>query len=178
VKGEETGEIVDPEPERLEPHVDGLDERRVVYEREDRWHLQLTYAITNQRAQGSEWPNAVVVVSQSHYLKLQRNLVYTALTRAKQRAVIVVNGRLSNRQTGAMYRSALTAAVANDPDRPALRWPGGAARECDRCAAVEPRRETPITTAIADSELAPTSCPLTGVRAEVWCTFATRFGTR
>jgi hypothetical protein len=35
VKGEETGEIVDLDPERLEPRVDGQDERRVAYERED-----------------------------------------------------------------------------------------------------------------------------------------------
>jgi ATP-dependent exoDNAse (exonuclease V) alpha subunit len=53
---------------------------------------------------------------------LQRNLVYTALTRARQRAVIVVSGGLANKQTGAIYRSALAVAVAND--RIARRYSG------------------------------------------------------
>ena len=56
----------------------------------------------------------VVVVSQSHFMMLQRNLLYTALTRARKRAVIVVSGGLENRQTGRMYKSALEVAVAND----------------------------------------------------------------
>src|SRR5262249_35254221 len=98
------------------------DDRRVVYERDDWCQLQLAYAITNHRAQGSEWPNVVVVVSQSHYLMLQQNLVYTALTRAKRRAVIVVSGRLANRQSGAIYRSTLAVAVGND--RIARRYSG------------------------------------------------------
>jgi exodeoxyribonuclease V alpha subunit len=111
----ETGEIVDIGPEQLELRLeDAQGERRVVYEREDWWQLQLAYAITNHRAQGSEWPNVVVVVSQSHYLMLQRNLVYTALTRARKRAVLVVSGGLTNKQTGVMYRTALEVAVAND----------------------------------------------------------------
>jgi exodeoxyribonuclease V alpha subunit len=120
----------------------------------------------------------VVVVSQSHYLMLHRNLVYTALTRAKQPAVIVVNGRLSNRQTGAIYRSALVVAVAND--RIARRCSGLAEQLVSAIEArrLNPATETSITTAIADSELAPTSCLLTGVRAEVSCTFARRFGIR
>ena len=123
----ETGEIVDLGPERLELLMDdGQDDRRVVHERDDWWQLQLAYAITNHRAQGSEWPNVVVVVSQSHYLMLQRNFVYTALTRAKRRAVIVVSGGLANRQTGAIYRSALAVAVGND--RIARRYSGLAER--------------------------------------------------
>ena len=93
------------------------DERLVTYERDEWWQLQLAYAITTHRAQGSEWDNVVVVVSQSHFMMLQRNLVYTALTRARKRAVIVVSGGLENRQTGQLYKTALEVAVANDKDR-------------------------------------------------------------
>ncbi len=149
----ESGEIVDLGPERLELRMDdGQDDRRVVYERDDWWQLQLAYAITNHRAQGSEWPNVVVVVSQSHYLMLQRNLVYTALTRARRRAVIVVSGGLANRQTGAIYRSALAVAVAND--RIARRYSGLAERLAE---AIDERRLSSSaassgSTSVVDSE--------------------------
>ncbi|MDQ6670848.1 MAG: AAA family ATPase [Chloroflexota bacterium] len=123
----ETGQIVDIGPERLTLRMDDVDgERLVDYERDEWWQLQLAYAITTHRAQGSEWDNVVVVVSQSHYMMLQRNLLYTALTRARKRAVIVVSGGLQNRQTGRIYKSALEVAVAND--RIARRYSGLAER--------------------------------------------------
>jgi exodeoxyribonuclease V alpha subunit len=68
----------------------------------------------------------VVVLSQSHYLMLQRNLLYTALTRARQRAVIIESGVLENKQTGHVYKSALEAGAAND--RIARRYSGLAER--------------------------------------------------
>jgi exodeoxyribonuclease V alpha subunit len=123
----ETGEIVDLSPERMTLRMeDAHGERLVEYEREDWSQLQLAYAITSHRAQGSEWDNVVVVVSQSHYLMLQRNLLYTALTRARKRAVIVYSGGLQNKQTGAIFKTALEVAVGND--RIARRYSGLAER--------------------------------------------------
>jgi exodeoxyribonuclease V alpha subunit len=111
----ETGEIVDLSPEWLTLRMeDAQGERLVEYEREDWPQLQLAYAITSHRAQGSEWDNVVVVVSQSHYMMLQRNLLYTALTRARKRAVLIVSGGLENKQTGRIFKTALEVAVAND----------------------------------------------------------------
>jgi exodeoxyribonuclease V alpha subunit len=111
----ETGEIVDISPEWLTLRMeDAQGERLVEYEREDWPQLQLAYAITSHRAQGSEWDNVVVVISQSHYMMLQRNLLYTALTRARKRAVLIVSGGLENKQTGRIFKTALEVAVAND----------------------------------------------------------------
>jgi exodeoxyribonuclease V alpha subunit len=111
----ETGEIVDVQPTCVTLRMeDASGERLVEYTRDDWSELQLAYAITSHRAQGSEWANVVVVVSQSHYMMLQRNLLYTALTRARQRAVLIVSGGLENKQTGRIFKSALEVAVAND----------------------------------------------------------------
>src|SRR5207244_12981745 len=78
----ETGEIVDIGPAALTLRMeDAQGERLVDYEREDWPQLQLAYAITSHRAQGSEWDNVIVVVSQSHFtMMLQRNVPCTPLT--------------------------------------------------------------------------------------------------
>jgi exodeoxyribonuclease V alpha subunit len=47
------------------------------------------YAITVHKSQGSEYPAVVIPLTTQHYLMLQRNLLYTALTRARRLAVIV-----------------------------------------------------------------------------------------
>jgi ATP-dependent exoDNAse (exonuclease V) alpha subunit len=62
----------------------------------------------------------VVVVSQSHFMMLQRNLLYTALTRARKRAVIVVSGGLENKQTGRIYKTALEVAWPTTKSRGAI----------------------------------------------------------
>jgi len=51
--------------------------------------IQLAYALTIHKAQGSEFPCAVVVVHKSHSFMHHRNLFYTGVTRAKETAVII-----------------------------------------------------------------------------------------
>lgn len=51
------------------------------------FNLQLGYALTVHRAQGSEWPTVLLVLHEAHSPMLLRNLVYTALTRAKEQFV-------------------------------------------------------------------------------------------
>lgn len=51
--------------------------------------LILAYAITVHKSQGSEYPVVIVPISTQHYIMLQRNLLYTAITRAKELVVVV-----------------------------------------------------------------------------------------
>jgi exodeoxyribonuclease V alpha subunit len=55
--------------------------------------LVLAYAVSVHKAQGSEFPAVVVPLVTQHYLMLQRNLLYTAITRARQLCVLVANRR-------------------------------------------------------------------------------------
>lgn len=52
-------------------------------------HLQLAYAITIHKSQGSEFPVVVIPLTMSHAVMLRRNLFYTAVTRARQLCIIV-----------------------------------------------------------------------------------------
>jgi exodeoxyribonuclease V alpha subunit len=49
----------------------------------------LAYATTIHKAQGSEYPAVVIPLHTQHYLMLQRNLLYTGITRAKERVVVI-----------------------------------------------------------------------------------------
>jgi exodeoxyribonuclease V alpha subunit len=53
--------------------------------------LTLAYAISVHKAQGSEFPAVVVPLLTHHYMMLQRNLLYTAITRARRVCVLVTN---------------------------------------------------------------------------------------
>ncbi len=64
-------------------------ERPVQYDAESIHDVRLAYAITIHKSQGSEFPVVVIPVTMQHYIMLQRNLIYTALTRAKKLAVFV-----------------------------------------------------------------------------------------
>ncbi len=51
--------------------------------------LQHAYAVTIHKSQGSEFPCVVIPVSYSHYVMLQRNLIYTGVTRGKSLVILV-----------------------------------------------------------------------------------------
>ena len=61
----------------------------VEYDQADLDELTLAYAISTHRSQGSEFPVVVLPLTTQHYVMLQRNLLYTAITRAKKMVVIV-----------------------------------------------------------------------------------------
>ncbi|HVZ72603.1 MAG TPA: ATP-dependent RecD-like DNA helicase [Polyangia bacterium] len=64
-------------------------EREVVYEADELDELALAYAATVHKSQGSEYPAVIVPVHTQHFVMLQRNLLYTAVTRGKQLVVLV-----------------------------------------------------------------------------------------
>ncbi len=74
-----------------------FDGRLVGYGREEAGELTLAYASTVHKSQGSEYPGVVVVLMPEHHVMLQRNLLYTALTRAAQVAVLVAEPRALRR---------------------------------------------------------------------------------
>lgn len=60
----------------------------VTYAQGDLEELQLAYAMSVHKSQGSEYPCVILLMVPSHYIMLQRNLLYTAVTRAKNRVII------------------------------------------------------------------------------------------
>ncbi|MDQ7794201.1 MAG: ATP-dependent RecD-like DNA helicase [bacterium] len=63
--------------------------RGVRYDRRDLDELVLSYAVSVHKSQGSEYPAVVIPVSTHHYVMLQRNLLYTGITRARRLVVLV-----------------------------------------------------------------------------------------
>ena len=80
---------VDPGERRLVVTFDG---RPVEYAPGDLDELALSYATTIHKSQGSEYPAVIVLLHNQHYMLLQRNLLYTAITRGK-RLVLVIGSR-------------------------------------------------------------------------------------
>lgn len=68
-----------------------FDDREIEYEALELDELVLAYATTIHKAQGSEYPIVVMPLTFSHYVMLQRNLIYTGITRAKKVVVLVGN---------------------------------------------------------------------------------------
>jgi len=78
--------VADPEAKELEVR---FEDRTVLYPFDDLDDLTLAYAVTVHKSQGSEYPAVVVLLLAQHYLLLERNVLYTAITRGKKLVVIV-----------------------------------------------------------------------------------------
>jgi len=66
-----------------------FDSREGSYDFGELDELILAYASTIHKSQGSEFPAVVIPLAKQHYMLLQRNLVYTGITRGKQLVVLV-----------------------------------------------------------------------------------------
>ena len=69
--------------------VVAFDERDVAYGYDEVDQLSHAWAMTVHAAQGSQWPAVVVLMLKSHFVMLERNILYTALSRAQRLAVLV-----------------------------------------------------------------------------------------
>ncbi|MBW1892749.1 MAG: ATP-dependent RecD-like DNA helicase, partial [Deltaproteobacteria bacterium] len=82
------GTIIDVDRQTKEVLVDYYG-RTVAYSSDEASELTLAYAISVHKSQGSEYPAVIVPLMTHHYPMLQRNLLYTAITRGKQLVVLV-----------------------------------------------------------------------------------------
>ncbi|HMO17739.1 MAG TPA: ATP-dependent RecD-like DNA helicase [Oligoflexia bacterium] len=85
----EQGYVYGIDTEKRAIYVKMWDGRDVTYTTEHIHQLDLAYAITIHRSQGSEVPVVVLVLHDSHGIMLERQLVYTAVTRAKKLLIVV-----------------------------------------------------------------------------------------
>lgn len=81
-----TIEKIDPEDRTLTVR---FDDRGIEYDAAELDEMVLAYATTVHKAQGAEYPIVVMPVMMSHFMMLQRNLLYTGVTRAKKTLVLV-----------------------------------------------------------------------------------------
>jgi exodeoxyribonuclease V alpha subunit len=119
--------LIDTEESQLTGQVDGRD---ITYDFAELDELMLAYATTIHKSQGSEYPAVVIPLSTQHYPMLQRNLVYTGVTRGKR--LVVLLGQ----------RKALAIAVRGARTRRRWsklgEWLGRAATTLMRCAGCNP----------------------------------------
>ena len=86
------------------------DDRNVIYGFEDLDELVPAYAISVHKSQGSEYPAVVIPVLTQHYIMLQRNLIYTGVTRGRRLVVLVGS------------RKALAMAISNNKTQKRYTW--------------------------------------------------------
>jgi exodeoxyribonuclease V alpha subunit len=96
---------IDPTAQEVVLAIDG---RRVAYEFHELDEVVLAYAVSVHKSQGSEYPAVVLPLLTQHYVLLQRNLLYTAITRGRRLVVVVGSKRalamaVKNAKTAARY---------------------------------------------------------------------------
>ena len=84
----------------------GKETKEVVYERENLQEIELAYAITIHKSQGSEFEVVILPLVSQHFTMLFRNLIYTGLTRARKLAVFV-GGRYALKMAVSKQNTAL-----------------------------------------------------------------------
>ena len=82
------GRLVDINRETREVVV-AFDHRKVFYDFTELDEVVPAYAVSVHKSQGSEYPAVIIPVLTQHYILLQRNLIYTAVTRGRQLVVLV-----------------------------------------------------------------------------------------
>lgn len=82
---------ISPEDQTLTVRTD--EDEDIAYDYDELDELSHAYAMTIHRSQGSEYPAVVIPLTTSAWMMLQRNLLYTAVTRAKQLVVLVGSRR-------------------------------------------------------------------------------------
>lgn len=100
-----------------------MDGRSVTYQQDELDDLTLAYAVTAHKSQGSEYPAVIIPLATSHYVMLERNLLYTAITRARKLVVLVTMDAALNRavkNVSARARFTRLAARLGNPNLPRL----------------------------------------------------------
>ena len=77
---------IDSEDQELKVNFNG---RIIPYDFTDLDEITLAYAITVHKSQGSEYPCVLLPLTTAHYIMLQRNLLYTAVTRASKMIILI-----------------------------------------------------------------------------------------
>lgn len=85
-----SGKYTDSKQDELTINFDGIE---IIYPRSEWYKIRLAYAMSIHKSQGSEFPVVILPITSSSHRMLQRNLIYTAITRAKSKLILL--GELS-----------------------------------------------------------------------------------